>query len=149
MSEGASVTLVLEWEGEWLRVEVHDKSRSVPSLSVADCDDACGRGLHLLAAVAADWGTVLILVGESVWSETALGAEQPCRRMERAVAALESYRTLDRMAQAGRLHGTALRTSAVELIADLLPGTATSGLGPEDILERVQMFYEAEESAAT
>ncbi|MDX3401067.1 MULTISPECIES: hypothetical protein [Streptomyces] len=64
------------------------------------------------------------------------------------MAALESYRTLDGMAQGGRLCDTALRASAVELIADLLHWTAASGLHPEDILERAQMFYEAEESAA-
>lgn len=148
VGEGASATLVLEWESERLRVEVHDKSHSVPSLSVADCDDECGRGLHLLAAVAADWGTVLTAIGKSVWCEIALGPEQPCRRMERAAAALENYRTLGGMAQGGRLRDTAFKTAAVELIADLLHWTAACGLDPEDVLDRAQMHYEAEEGVA-
>ncbi|WP_108986643.1 ATP-binding protein [Streptomyces coelicoflavus] len=148
VGEGASATLFLEWEGERLRVEVHDKSRSVPSLSVADCDDECGRGLHLLASVTADWGTVLTAIGKSVWCEIALGPEQSCRRTERAVAALEGYRTLGGMARGGRLRDTALKTAAVELIADLLHWTAASGLDPDDVLSRAQMYYEAEEGTA-
>lgn len=148
VGEGTYATLVLEWGGERLRVEVHDKSHSVPSLSVAGCDDECGRGLHLLAAVTANWGTVLTAIGKSVWCEIALGSERSCRRTERAASALENYRTLGGMAQEGPLCDTALKTSAVELIADLLHWTAACGLDPEDVLDRALMHYEAEEGVA-
>ncbi|MGQ5592168.1 ATP-binding protein [Streptomyces sp. ESR1.13] len=148
VGEGASATLVLEWKGERLRVEVHDKSRSAPSLSVADCDDECGRGLHLLAAVTADWGTVLTEAGKSVWCEIALGSDRACRRLERAAAALENYGALGDMVQGGRLSDTTMKTSAVELIADLLHLTAACGLDPEDVLDRAQTHYEAEEGVA-
>jgi hypothetical protein len=148
VGEGTAATLVLEWAGERLRVEVHDKSHSVPSLSAADRDDECGRGLHLLAAVTVGWGTVLTSIGKSVWCEIALGPERTCRRLVRATAALENYRALSGMAQEGRLRDAALKASAVELIADLLHWTAASGLDPEAVLDWAQMRYEAEEGVA-
>ncbi|MEU4653787.1 ATP-binding protein [Streptomyces sp. NPDC023723] len=148
VGEGTSATLVLEWGGERLRVEVHDKSHAVPSLSAAGCDDECGRGLHLLAAVTADWGTVLTAAGKSVWCEIALGPEQVCRRMERAAAALQSYGPGGDVTQEGRLRDAALKESAVQLIADLLHWTAACGLDPDDVLDRAQMHYEAEAGVA-
>ncbi|MEU0223926.1 ATP-binding protein [Streptomyces sp. NPDC006284] len=148
VGEGTSATLVLEWEGERLRVEVHDKSRCTPSLSVVDCGDECGRGLHLLAAVTADWGTVLTAAGKSVWCEIALGSERACQRMERAAAALQGYRPGGGTALQGRLHDAALKESAVELIADLLHWTASRGFDPDDILDQAQLHYEAEPGIA-
>ncbi|MFJ8144862.1 ATP-binding protein [Streptomyces sp. NPDC096048] len=148
VGEGAPATLVLEWGGERLRVEVHDKSYSVPSLPAAGCDDECGRGLHLLAAVTADWGTALTAAGKSVWCEIALGPERVCQRMERAAAALRSYRTGTGPAFGGRLRDTALKESAVELIADLLHWTASCGFDPDDILDQAQLHFEADPGAA-
>src|SRR5438067_1189877 len=49
VGEGVPASLILEWRGERLRLEVHDKSRTVPSLAATDCAAECGRGLHLLA----------------------------------------------------------------------------------------------------
>ncbi|MGW1159144.1 ATP-binding protein [Streptomyces sp. NPDC002519] len=56
VGEGASATLVLECRKERLRVEVHDKSSMLPSLRSPSCDEECGRGLHLIAALAVRWG---------------------------------------------------------------------------------------------
>ncbi|MEV5870804.1 ATP-binding protein [Streptomyces tendae] len=148
VGEGASATLVLEREGERLRVEVHDKSPSAPSRSPAGCDDECGRGLHLLAAVAANWGTVLTAVGKSVWCEITLAPERSCRRTERAAVVLENYRTLPNVTPEGRLRDADLQASAVELIADLLHWAAAGGHDPEDVLDQAQMHYEAEEGMA-
>ncbi|MFJ7771457.1 ATP-binding protein [Streptomyces sp. NPDC097107] len=148
VGEGTSATLVLEWGGERLRVEVHDKSYSTPSLSAVGCDDECGRGLHLLAAVTADWGTVLTAAGKSVWCEIALGPEQVCQRLERAAAALQSYRPGSGTALEGRLRDTALKESAVELIADLLHWTASCGFDPDDVLDQAQLHFEAEPGVA-
>ncbi|MEV5755863.1 ATP-binding protein [Streptomyces tendae] len=148
VGEGATATLVLEREGERLRVEVHDKSPSLPSLSPAGCDEECGRGLHLLAAVAANWGTVLTAVGKSVWCEITLAPERACRRTERAAAVLENYRTLPSVAPEGRLRDAGLHASAVELIADLLHWAAAGGHDPEDVLDQAQMHYEAQEGMA-
>ncbi|WP_345624167.1 ATP-binding protein [Streptomyces ziwulingensis] len=148
VGEGTSATLILEWDSGLLRVEMHDKSPSVPTLSGAGCNDECGRGLHLLAALSVGWGTVLTAVGKSVWCEIALGSERACRRAERAAAALRGYRPADGTAQESRLRDAVLKESAVELIADLLHWTAARGLDPEDLLDRAQMHYEAEADVA-
>ncbi len=149
VGEGASATLILEWRGERLRLEVHDKSPVVPSLKTLGCDEECGRGLHLLAALAVDWGTVLTAMGKAVWCEILISSGQACRRIERAVEVLEGYQGPRRGAPlrgSGRAIG--LEESAVELIADLLHWTAARGLDPDDILDRAQMHYEAEADAA-
>lgn len=145
VGEGSSATLILEWRGGRLRLEVHDKSQAMPSLKSADCDEECGRGLHLLAALAADWGTVLTAVGKAVWCEISIGAGRACRRIERAVEVLEKYQEAGSglaLRRTGRVAG--LGESAVELIADLLHWTAAQGHDPDDILDRAQMHYEAE-----
>lgn len=144
VGEGASATLILEWRGERLRLEVHDRSSVSPSLRAADCEQECGRGLHLLTSLALDWGTVLTAAGKAVWCEIALGAERGCRRVERAAGALEAYR--------GTRGGLILRArhleeSAIQLMADLLHWTAARGHDPDDFLDWVQSRYEAELSA--
>ncbi|MFJ8533167.1 ATP-binding protein [Streptomyces sp. NPDC093591] len=149
VGEGASAALVLERMGERLRLEVHDKSQQVPSLKSADCGEECGRGLHLLTALAVDWGTVLTAMGKAVWCEISISAGSACRRIERAVEMLEAYRGASRGAELrGSKRGIGLEESAVELIADLLHWTAARGLDPDDILDRAQMHYEAEAEAA-
>ncbi|MDX3642463.1 ATP-binding protein [Streptomyces sp. MB09-02B] len=145
VGEGASAALVLEQRGERLRIEVHDKSRAVPILRPARCDEECGRGLHLLAALTADWGTVLTAMGKAVWCEVEIDSGQRCRRVERAADALDAYRGGDSAAvDQGRRRRVVLEESAIELIADLLHWTAACGLDPDDILDQAQMHYEAE-----
>lgn len=145
---GTSATLVLEWKRERLRVEVHDKSRSLPSQGSAACESECGRGLHMVAAVAVDWGAIVTALGKAVWCEIALGSEVACRRVERAVEALENYQGRSGAVLEGHRREAALEESAVELIADLLHWTAVRGHDPDDILDRAQMHYEAEREAA-
>ncbi|WP_037676515.1 ATP-binding protein [Streptomyces griseus] len=149
VGEGASATLILEWSGERLRLEVHDKSRIVPSLKTASCDEECGRGLHLLSILAVDWGTVLTTVGKAVWCEISTSSGQAYRRIERAVEVLEAYQGPSRGLTLPRDRpDLGLDAAAVELIADLLHWTAARGLDPDDILDRAQMHYEAEADAA-
>lgn len=149
VGEGASATLILEWRGAVLRLEVHDKSQVVPTSRTAGCDEECGRGLHLLAALAADWGTVLTAAGKSVWCEIPIAQGRACRRVERAVEALERYRGCSGdVGLWGRGRERVLEESAIELIADLLHWTASRGHDPDDILDRAQVHYEAEADAA-
>ncbi|GHD16392.1 hypothetical protein GCM10010313_44620 [Streptomyces violarus] len=150
VGEGTSATLILEWRGELLRLEVHDKSRSMPSLRAPSCDEECGRGLHLLAAMAVDWGTMLTAAGKAVWCEIPIGVgRQACRRIERAVEALERYEQFNNgVAPRGRSRDTSLEEAAIELIADLLHWTTARGHDPDSILDRAQMHYEAEADAA-
>ena len=149
VGEGVSATLILERRGERLRLEVHDKSQAVPVSKSASCDEECGRGLHLLAALAVDWGTVLTAVGKAVWCEIAISSERACRRIERAVEALERYQgRVGGLGLFGGRRDTALEESAIELIADLLHWTAARGHDPDDMLDRAQVHYEAEAEAA-
>ncbi|WP_217171464.1 ATP-binding protein [Streptomyces sp. AC512_CC834] len=148
VGKGASATLVLEVKDGRLRVEMHDKSRSLPALRTADCDAECGRGLHMLAAMTLDWGAMVTAVGKAVWCEIGLGPEAMCRRVERAVVALESYQAHSGTALEGRPREAALEESVIKLIADLLHWTSARGLAPDDVLDQAQMHYEAEEEAA-
>ncbi|MEU1048398.1 ATP-binding protein [Streptomyces sp. NPDC005897] len=148
VGEGASATLVLELKGRRLRVEVHDKSRSLPALRAADCDEECGRGLHMLAAMALDWGAVRTAVGKAVWCEIGPGFETMCRRAERAVVALENYQTDSGTALEGRPREAAFEESVIELIADLLHWTSARGRDPDDVLDLAQRHFEAERGAA-
>lgn len=143
VGEGSPATLILEWKRERLRVEMHDKSSSLPALRTADCEAECGRGLHMLAAMAVGWGTAVTALGKAVWCEIELGSEAACLRMERAVDALEGYRERNGAVLRGRCEAI-LEESAVELIADLLHWTSARGLDPDDVLDRAQMHYEAE-----
>jgi hypothetical protein len=150
VGEGASATLILERRAERLRLEVHDKSPVMPIIGEAGCGDECGRGLHLLAAVAVNWGTIVTAAGKAVWCEIPFnGGVRGCRRVERAVAVLEDYESAARgLGLHGRGGDVSLVESAVELIADLLHWTSTRGHDPDDILDRAQMHYEAEVEVA-
>ncbi|MFD5127235.1 ATP-binding protein [Streptomyces olindensis] len=149
VGEGSAATLVLERQGERIGLELHDTSPVVPS-QAGHCDEECGRGLHLLAGLTVDWGTVLTATGKAVWCEipTPQG-QRACQRVERALEALESYQLArGSAALRGGRRSTGLAESAVELIADLLHWTASWGHDPDDILDRAQMHYEAETEAA-
>ncbi|WP_330339735.1 ATP-binding protein [Streptomyces sp. NBC_00557] len=149
VGEGTSATLVLEWRRDRLRLEVHDRSPALPSPRGADCYEECGRGLHLIAGLAIDWGAVLTAAGKAVWCEVPLTVEAGCRRIERAAEVLERYQCDESGASRhGRSRDAGLDESAVELIADLLHWTAVRGHDPDDILDRALMHYEAEAEAA-
>ncbi|MEU0188926.1 ATP-binding protein [Streptomyces afghaniensis] len=149
VGEGTSAALILERKAERVRLEVHDQSPVMPIVREAGCGDECGRGLHLLAAMAVDWGTVLTAAGKAVWCEIPLKSGRSCHRFERAVEALENYEGAARgLGQHGRGREASLVESAVELIADLLHWTSARGHDPDDILDRAQMHYEAESEAA-
>ncbi|MEY9991625.1 anti-sigma regulatory factor (Ser/Thr protein kinase) [Streptomyces sp. V4I8] len=149
VGERASATLVLEWCGERLRIEVHDKSRAMPTPNPEGSDAECGRGLHLVAALAVEWGAVLTAAGKAVWCEIPTGGGRACRRIERAAEALERYQTARSGAglPSGRRE-TGLDEAAVELIADLLHWSNARGHDPDDFLDLAQMYYEAEADAA-
>ena len=150
VGEGASAALVLERKGERIRMELHDKSPVLPTLRTAHCDEECGRGLHLLAAMAVDWGAVLTAAGKAVWCEIPVPyGRRACRRFERALKVLEKYQLgRDSVTLDGGRREAVLAQAAIELIADLLHWTAARGHDPDDILDQAQMHYEAEADAA-
>lgn len=149
VGEGASAALILEWKGQLLRIEVHDKCKTLPSPRAVECDDVCGRGLHLLTSLAVAWGTMPTVTGKAVWCEISAGAGSACQRMERAVAALENYQDAERDRPfQGRGCDADLGESVVALIADLLHWSAAQGHDPDTLLDCAQMHYEAEVDAA-
>ncbi|MEW1686733.1 ATP-binding protein [Streptomyces sp. NPDC091265] len=146
VGSGVAAALVLEAAPGRLRIELHDRSFHVPVRSSADCDDECGRGLHLLAGIAADWGTLLTATGKAVWCELSVDPAPPhCRKMRRAETALAEYRrdTGARPLLESRA-AQILEESATDLIADLLHWVAGRGGDPDGLLDRAQMHFEAE-----
>ncbi|MFZ3497846.1 ATP-binding protein [Streptomyces sp. 5.8] len=148
---GTSATLILEptpTEGR-LRVEIHDKSHSAPAVAQPSSDEEAGRGLHMLAALAVDWGTVLTATGKAVWCELALQSDRQCRRVQRGAAVLAAYRGLSEGPYPpAAWRPQVLEESVTDLIADVLHWLAAQGCDPDDILDRAQTHYEAEAEAA-
>ncbi|MCT4356069.1 ATP-binding protein [Streptomyces sp. Je 1-79] len=149
VGEGAPATLVLEPRGSRLRVELHDGSPVLPRGGrQADCDEECGRGLHLLASMSADWGALPTRSGKVVWCELSLVADAVCARAQRAFTALDGYRDLLGVRVSGSAPGSRVnQEAATTLIADLLVWLALHGSDPDEVLIRAQQLYEAGEAA--
>lgn len=147
---GVAATLILESQPDRLRLEVHDKSHDVPSRVRPECDEECGRGLHLLAGIAADWGTLVTASGKAVWCEIRVSKLCGDRSADRAVAVLQAYQEKrgSRALLSRGLKPAGLAEAAVELVADLLHWAALEGDDPDDFLDRAQVHYEAESGAA-
>lgn len=145
VGHGASATLILEPGEDRLRIEVHDTSHTVPALKQAECGDECGRGLHLLAALAMDWGTIVTATGKAVWCELPLSHDGQCLRMQRASTLLGTYQRLPGAPGGPDLARLpVMEECATDLIADLLHWLAACGGDPDAVLDRAQMHYEAE-----
>lgn len=148
VGEGTAATLVMEPGEGTLRVELHDKSHTLPKPAEPVSGDECGRGLQILDRLAKDWGTIVTTMGKAVWCELSSEGERQCLRVQRAESALERYRR-----DAGAVELRKVRTmmvledSATDLIADLLHWVAAQGGDPDGLLDRAQMHYEAETKA--
>ena len=59
-------------QGDRLRVEVSDGSHELPRPRTVGLDAEGGRGLALVDALAADWGTAPSATGKVVWFEVAV-----------------------------------------------------------------------------
>ncbi|MFE5545673.1 ATP-binding protein [Streptomyces sp. NPDC056534] len=149
VGEGSPATLVLEPRGSRLRVELHDKNPVVPKPDgVGDCEQEGGRGLHLVASMSVDWGTLLTETGKAVWCELPVVADTLCVRAQRACTVLGDYRDLLGVGlplQASR--SKVNQQVAVTLIADLVVWLTLQGGDPDELLCRAQQLYEAGEAA--
>ncbi|WP_405700782.1 ATP-binding protein [Streptomyces sp. NBC_01383] len=146
---GSAATLVIEVLADAVRVEVHDTSSQVPVLTEPGCTSECGRGLHLLVAMARDWGSQVTASGKAVWCELALPEGGERVRIYRADAVLGTYRTLVGAAAVPALgHSQAQKEVATTLIVDLLHWAVSQGCDPDDVLDRAQRHYEAVLDAA-
>jgi anti-sigma regulatory factor (Ser/Thr protein kinase) len=146
VGRGVAATLVLEREDQRLRIELHDTSYQVPVLGSAACDEeVSGRGLHLLAGMAADWGTILTATGKAVWCELTAAPEPYCRRARRAELTLTNYRNAVGAPPLLQTRSDQLlEESATDLIADLLHWVTARGGDADGLLDRAQMHFEAE-----
>ncbi|MGW2229725.1 ATP-binding protein [Streptomyces formicae] len=148
VGEGTAATLVLEPRGDRLRVEVHDKSRLMPALRELCGEAECGRGLHLLASICEEWGTLLTATGKAVWCEISLEPTRHCMRMRRAAMVIEEYRRAVGVSSAVVPAFAVLEESVTDVIADLLHWLVAQGGDPHETLDRAQMHFEAEADAA-
>jgi anti-sigma regulatory factor (Ser/Thr protein kinase) len=69
---GPAITLAITCSCGQLRVDVHDTARSCPVLVDASADAETGRGLMLVATLAADWGVYRTPAGKAVYFTLAL-----------------------------------------------------------------------------
>jgi anti-sigma regulatory factor (Ser/Thr protein kinase) len=73
---GRQVALALVRGEGAVRVEVRDSGRGVPvPRGAVPFTEESGRGLAVVAAVAADWGVREEVVGKTVWALLALGPQ--------------------------------------------------------------------------
>ncbi|MEV0485752.1 ATP-binding protein [Streptomyces sp. NPDC050508] len=66
---GRQFRVFLRYDGQVLRVEVHDSGGGSPHVGAADDGDEGGRGLLLVAALADKWGVAERDLGKVVWAE--------------------------------------------------------------------------------
>jgi anti-sigma regulatory factor (Ser/Thr protein kinase) len=64
---GRTITVGITCSQAELRVDVHDTSRRLPVLMDAPADAEAGRGLMLVATLAADWGVYRDPAGKAVY----------------------------------------------------------------------------------
>ncbi|MCW2899043.1 MAG: hypothetical protein JWO67_1308, partial [Streptosporangiaceae bacterium] len=114
-------------------------------------NDESGRGLALLSALSADWGSAPTATGKVVWCRLTPGplgvpATRTRHRIQRATAALEAYgRTTGGGADLLSRSAPIREELATVLIADLLHWLSVQGVGtdPDEILDRAQTHFEA------
>ncbi|MFJ9887675.1 ATP-binding protein [Streptomyces sp. NPDC091287] len=138
-----AASLVLELREGRVRLEVHDRSRALPTPLAEACADSdeCGRGLHLIAAMAQDWGAARTATGKVIWCELSLKPAECEGRMRRVAAVLSVY---GQRSGTSSLDLAALDDTVTDVITDLLHWLAVQGGDPDGALGRAQMHYEAE-----
>ncbi len=82
---GTDFTICTAARGGVLRIEVYDDDTRPPALLGLDRESTSGRGLHVVASAATNWGWNTVqrhngLSGKVVWAELAIDASPPTRR---------------------------------------------------------------------
>jgi anti-sigma regulatory factor (Ser/Thr protein kinase) len=148
VGDSAAATLVLDAAADQLRVELHDRSYHEPHQSRPGGDQESGRGLQLVAELAAAWGTARTVTGKVVWCELLLAPDEKRHRIQRAASVMEVYARAADHPDPCLVRRSALEESATSLILDVLHWLAAQGLNPDDVLGRAQTHFKAESQAA-
>ncbi|MEO3853121.1 ATP-binding protein [Streptomyces sp. B8F3] len=149
---GVPITLTTSMRDTRLRLELHDPGTdSVPIPAKPTPDDETGRGLLLVAAMAADWGVDLRDDGKTTWVELATGLDSPTAhaggdRVTAAEALLILYRQQHHrtLRADSPLSAATLEDAATHLIADLLRWLEAHGYDPDTALARAETRLEDE-----
>jgi anti-sigma regulatory factor (Ser/Thr protein kinase) len=72
---GPVVTLVVSCSPGQVRVDVHDTSSVLPATADVPADAESGRGLHLVASLAREWGFYRTPAGKAVYFTLAFGPD--------------------------------------------------------------------------
>ncbi|MGW4908045.1 ATP-binding protein [Streptomyces sp. NPDC004270] len=157
VGEGTPATLRMELNEPHLRLEVEDPDpRALPTLLAASDVLESGRGMALVDTVTDHrWGVILHGKTKVVWCELTVDASAACRptsgpRITRAMAILELYgswplpRGRDMAGGASLLSMAVAEEAAIEVMADVLHWLRAHGHDPDDVLDRAQTHFEAE-----
>lgn len=68
-ADARRVSLAVEVHHERLRLEASDDAVGVPAMVPAGPTDIHGRGLHIVDAIAGNWGVRVEPLGKTVWAE--------------------------------------------------------------------------------
>ena len=72
---GSVITLVVSCSRDQVRVDVHDTSGVLPEMADVPADAESGRGLHLVASLAHEWGYYRTPAGKAVYFTLAFGPD--------------------------------------------------------------------------
>jgi len=72
---GLVITLVVSCSRDQVRVDVHDTSCVLPEMADVPADAESGRGLHLVASLAHEWGYYRTPAGKAVYFTLAFGPD--------------------------------------------------------------------------
>jgi hypothetical protein len=75
--KGATLTVAIRCSRGHLRVDVYDKSRSLPAGAGEPADAHTGPGLVLVAALSAEWGSFRTPAGKAMYFMLALQPDLP------------------------------------------------------------------------
>ena len=76
---GETLTLVIRYSRNHLRIDVYDTSRSLPMAEGGPADTETGRGLVLVATLSTDWGSFHTPAGKAAYFTLAFQPELPQR----------------------------------------------------------------------
>ncbi|AOR34063.1 regulator [Streptomyces fodineus] len=150
---GTPTTLAVSMNGTYVRIEVRDPdTRALPTLLDAGIGSESGRGMRLVASIAARWGVELRAHQKVTWCELSTAPVMPCPvndspRLSRAEGLLDLYKA-EQSPRAASAEGHRLRLAcaeetAINIIADLLHWLHAHGRDADDVLDRAQAHFEA------